>query len=205
MRAKQFNRPTPRNVVGAGRRSRGDEFNTAFKRERHPEPPEFHGRRIEEWKRFGEMRDVRTNPSDSSRGSAFKSRGNRARSKAKDFVRQVVGMLAGAVVVTNTYQVAVAEREAEKAKELDPPAAAVEVIDSSAGSETPWTQEGAAIAETAENLDEVNETLSDDAPDGESTASSESTSGENTSSDGASDNSGESGGGGDSGESSGGG
>ena len=198
MRAEQFNRPTPRNVVGAGRRSRGDEFNTAFKRERHPEPPEFPGRRIEEWKRFGEMRDVRTNPSDSSRGSAFKSRENRARSKAKDFVRQVAGMLVGAVVVTNTYLVAVAEREAEKAKELDPPATAVEVVRSPDGSETPWLQEGTELAETTENPNEARDTLPNDAPGGETTDSSE-----NTSSDGASGNSGESGGDGDSGESSG--
>ena len=141
MRAGQFNNRKPRNVVRAGKHSSGSEFNTSFKRERHPEPPQFPTSRIEEWKQFSEMRDARPNQSGSSRGGSSKSRrgkrsGSRARRMTKVFVRQAVGMLAGAVVVTNTYQVAVAEREAERAKELDPPATAVAMIEPSAGIET---------------------------------------------------------------------
>ena len=206
MRSGQFNNRKPRNAVGAGKRSPGNEFNTSLKRERHPQPPEFPTSRIEERKRFSETRDARPNKSGysarpgSSRGTS-KNRGNRARNMTKSFVRQVVGMLAGAVVVTNTYQVAVAEREAEKAKELDPPAAAVEVVGSPNDSETPQTQEGAANAETAESPNGSNDTLPDDVPGSENMGdSSESISGSGAD---VSDDSGASGGEEPSGESSG--
>ena len=56
MRIGQFNRPTPHNVVGAGKRSPDNEFNTGYKRERHQEPREFSTKDVPEWERYTETR-----------------------------------------------------------------------------------------------------------------------------------------------------
>ena len=54
MRIGQFNRPTPHNVVGAGKRSPDNEFNTGYKKERHREPREFFSKKVPEWERYPE-------------------------------------------------------------------------------------------------------------------------------------------------------
>jgi hypothetical protein len=159
MKIWQFNRPTPRNVIGAGKRKTGNEFNTGLKRERHPEPPEFYtAGKVKEWKRVSETRDSRPKKaagtanrvSEMSRragnsarrsgsvqrnGSVGKRRGKdsskRTSRAAQGMIRQAVAILAGAVIVTNTYQSMVAARNLERAAALDPVAGVSDVLDPS--------------------------------------------------------------------------
>lgn len=117
MRAGQFNNRKPRNVIGAGGCSSGDEFNSSLKRERHPEPPQYATSKVDERKRYSESKDARSKRSDSraqSRNSSRRERTQSAKSAqnmTRSFVRSAAGMLAGAVIVANTYQTAVEERE----------------------------------------------------------------------------------------------
>ena len=144
MRSGQFNNRKPRNAVGAGRRSSGNEFNTALKRERHPEPPQYPTSKVDERKRYSESRDARPKRSESrsqssSRSSSQSSRSMKsAQNMTQGFVRSAVGMMAGAVIVTNSYQANVEERELARSEALRQ-AAIVEALDSTDWLEGAWT------------------------------------------------------------------
>ena len=139
MRSGQFNNRKPRNAVGAGRRSSGNEFNTSSKMERHPEPPQYPTSQVDERKRYSESRDARpkrdesrsqsssssrSDSSSSSRSSKSSRSSNASRSRnlsqnmTQGLVRSAVGMMAGAVIVTNSYQTAVEQREIERVQTL---------------------------------------------------------------------------------------
>lgn len=115
MKTDAFNNRTPRNEIRSG--SRGDQFNASFKKERHDEPAQFPTSEIEEVRRVSETRDARTNRSQrgdrgsGSRSSQNRSAGNAARNVANAVARQAVVMVSGAVIVTNSYQTMVEERE----------------------------------------------------------------------------------------------
>lgn len=169
MKIWQFNRPTPRNVIGAGKRKTGNEFNTGLKRERHPEPPELYtAGKVKEWKRVSETRDSRPKRaagtayrvSETARrarnsarrsGSAQRSdsvgkRSGKDGSKrtsriAQGVVRQAVAILAGATIITNTYQSMVEARNLERATALDPAAGVSDVLDPSSESGADASQE----------------------------------------------------------------
>ena len=136
MRTGQFNRRTPRNVVGANVRQSKDSFNKAHKKETKADPPQFASSQVEEHRRFSETRDSRPNhssSSSSSQNSRSSSRGSGSRtnvqSMTKGFVRSVVGMTAGAVMVTNSYTTMVEARDLERAMAADQAAAIVEEMD----------------------------------------------------------------------------
>lgn len=118
MRKGQFNSRTPRNVIRGG--SRGDQFNSAHKKERHDEPPQFAASDVEEIRRVSETKDTRPDRSQNkdrdtgSRSSKNGSSGKAARNATNTLVRQAVIMVAGAVVVTNSYQAAVEKRDLER-------------------------------------------------------------------------------------------
>lgn len=118
MRAGQFNNRRPRNAIGAGGRRSGDEFNSSLKRERHPEPPQYPTSKVEERTRYSESRDARPKRSESrSQSSSSSSRREASRSMkgarnmTQGFIRSAVGMMAGAVIVVNSYQAQVEKRE----------------------------------------------------------------------------------------------
>ena len=145
MRIGPYNNRTPRNVIRGS--SRGDQFNTAHKKERHDEPPQFHSREVEEKKRFSETRDARSDCSDAgSRGNKKGKDGNKAAQNLTNaIVRQAVVMVAGAVIVTNSYQAAVEKRELERlntaaaaAEEIWLDEEALEDVDSEALAEAMW-------------------------------------------------------------------
>ena len=142
MRKDAFNSRRPRNVIRSS--SRVDQFNASFKKERHDDPPQFPTSEIEEVRRFSETRDTRKSCSQStSRGSSSRSPENRshkgrssgkaARNATNTLVRQAIVMVAGAVVVTNTYTAAVEERDAERANALSAVAAVAELADQAFG------------------------------------------------------------------------
>ena len=152
MRSGQFNNRKPRNAVGAGARSSGNEFNTSLKRERHPEPPQYPTSKVDERKQFSETRDARPKKSEnrsqssSSRGesssSSSKSRStSRSRSMkqmqnaARNVVRNTVVMVGGgATVLANTTmpQLKEAFPILEVNALVDPPAV-VEQVEQSGG------------------------------------------------------------------------
>lgn len=149
MRIGPFNNRTPRNVIRGS--SRGDQFNTAHKKERHDEPPQFAASDVEEIRRVSEYKDSRPKRSRSddrdkgSRSSKNGSSGNAARNATNTLVRQAVVMVAGAVIVTNSYQAAVEKRELEAsiaaaaaAGEIWLDEEALEDVDSEALAEAMW-------------------------------------------------------------------
>jgi len=121
MRIGQFNRRTPRNGIRGGKRSADTEFNIAFKKERHPNPPQYAGKKVKEFNRFPEMKDLRAQQSGKERGQTFsEQRLKRQRSKgrtqdlARKFARQIVYLAVGSVIVTSSYQSMVEARKSEK-------------------------------------------------------------------------------------------
>ena len=143
MRAGQFHNRRPRNAIGAGGRRAGDEFNSSLKRERHPEPPQYPTSKVEERTRYAESRDARPkraesrlqSSSSSSRREASRSKSGSssrsmksARNMTQGFVRSAVGMMAGAVIVVNSYQAQVEKRELAR----------TETIIAAALSDTSW-------------------------------------------------------------------
>ena len=125
MRTGQFGSRKPRNVVGGGKRRPSNEFNSGLKRERRPDPPQFSSPKVKERKQFSESRDARPGKSASGspapQGRASRKNASRKRTGGRNrmskFVQQAVGMAAGAVVVTTSYQNMVEAREAKLAED----------------------------------------------------------------------------------------
>ena len=146
MRSGQFNNRRPRNAVGAGKRSSGNEFNTSRKRERRPEPSEFPTKEVKEWEQFPEMRDARpTQFEDLSLSSSSESRSSsrsikQMRKAARNVVRNTVVMVAGTTtVLANTVMPELKTAIAE-AFYPEPPAV-VETVNPVPAAEADWLHE----------------------------------------------------------------
>lgn len=123
MRVGQFNRRTPRNVIRGRKRSAGNKFNSSFKNERHPNPQQYAGKKVKEFNRVPEMKDLRARQSGEERGQSLaEQKQNRQRPKgrtqdmARKFARQIVSLAAGSVIITSSYQSMVEARNAERNK-----------------------------------------------------------------------------------------
>lgn len=111
MRKDEFNSRKLRNEIRGGKS--GSQFNASRKQERHKEAPQFAAKKVEGIRRVSEYRDARARARNSRAGSASASGAKSNLTTA--LVRQAVVMVAGAVVVTSSYQTAVAEREEREA------------------------------------------------------------------------------------------
>lgn len=101
MRLGQYNNRKPKNAVGAGKQSSGNEFNSSLKRERHPEPPQYPTSKVDERKKVSESRDARpkesgsrsqsssSRSSSSRRESSSSSKSSASRNSASNNVKQM--------------------------------------------------------------------------------------------------------------------
>lgn len=202
MRIDEFNNLPPKNIIGEGTRGPENEFNTHLKKERRPDPLEFSGSEVEEFISYSETMDLRARQSRQSAEqraqrseernlSASRSASRAAQDLTKRFVQQVVCLAAGAVIITNAYQIMVEARNEERDSLSNPSDAVVEIAGPT-GTETEATP-GAENDTPVENGDE-NESVESAGNDGESDGGSDS-SGNGSSTSGSSGDSGGGGGG----------
>lgn len=163
MRIDQFNNLPPRNEIGSETRGSKNEFNAHLKRERHADPPEFSSQEVEECIEYSETLDMRTRRYDERRDrrSEQQSQSNNlsgsqaVQGLTKVLVQQAACMVAGALIVTSSYQAMVEKRNAESGGPLDQPAPVVQVAEpADTGTETEMSQEeDGPDASPAENSD----------------------------------------------------
>ena len=113
MKSREYGTWPPRNVWGPDRQKLYDEHNRSFKRERSPQPNEYASTDIEEYYRVPETKDMSGNPYEKN-GSARSSQSQRTkntRQLQQRVMQQVVGVLAGSVVIVSSYQAMAAERQ----------------------------------------------------------------------------------------------
>ncbi len=138
MSANEYGGRTPRNIIGPGNlKNSGDMFNSFMKPERRPDPAEYATSTVEEYKEYAERRvDTDERPSEKRSREANSSdrfdstgarrnsgraggSGNAGRSRG-NLLKQVVGLVAGSVIVVNSYNV-LAEKEALAAENKGKP------------------------------------------------------------------------------------
>ena len=183
MRIDEFNNLPPKNIIGEGTRGPENEYNTHLKKERRPDPLEFSGSEVEEFISYSETMDLRARQSRQSAEqraqrseernlSASRSASRAAQDLTKRFVQQVVCLVAGAVIITNAYQIMVEPRNADRDSLPNPSDAVVEIAGPT-GTETEATQDAENDDTPVENGDE-NESVESAGNDGESDSGSDS-------------------------------
>ena len=200
MKIDQFNDLAATNLIGSETRDPKDEFNSHLKKEKYAAPPEFSSQGVEDYVMYSETLDMspqmsaeqrdrrseaQSDNGDYSDGSSDgrSSGSSGAQSLTKMLVQQAVCLVAGAIIITSSYQTMVEKREAERNSPSEPPAAVVEIAGPT-GTETEATQD-AENDTPVENGDE-NESVESAGNDGESDSGSDSSG--NGSNDGESDN-----------------
>ena len=214
MKIDQFNDLAATNLIGSETRDPKDEFNSHLKKEKYAAPPEFSSQGVEDYVMYSETLDMSPQMSAEQRDRRSKAQSDNgdysdgssdggssgssgAQSLTKVLVQQAVCLIAGAIIITSSYQTMVEKREAERNSLSEPPAAVV-VIAGPTGTETEATQD-AENDTPVENGDE-NESVESAGNDGESDGGSDSSGNGSSTSGGSSGssngNSGGSGGGG---------
>ncbi|MBR0082357.1 MAG: hypothetical protein IJP98_06455 [Clostridia bacterium] len=204
MKIDQFNDLAATNLIGSETRDPKDEFNSHLKKEKYAAPPEFSSQGVEDYVMYSETLDMSPQMSAEQRDRRSKAQSDNgdysdgssdggssgssgAQSLTKVLVQQAVCLIAGAIIITSSYQTMVEKREAERNSLSEPPAAVV-VIAGPTGTETEATQD-AENDTPVENGDE-NESVESAGNDGESDGGSDSSGNGSSTSDGGSDSSG---------------
>lgn len=150
MKTKEFGAWSSGNEKSGGQRSsfdeynrsfKGDPYNLAYKKERYPSSPEYASSGINEYNRYPETKDY-TKDDDDQQSSSAASVASAAAAKAKSkrssrmrVMQQLVAIVAGATIITATYQAMINTQA--NADEPDKPAVVDNSGDQSGDDNTP--------------------------------------------------------------------
>lgn len=98
----------------------GDEYNPTFIKERFDCPDEYSGSDFNEYYGVPRMYEAPYEKQDKSEPADKDKKDKNTRQLRQNMLRQVVGLVAGSVVITTSYQAAVQQRQAQ-AQEVNPP------------------------------------------------------------------------------------
>ena len=114
MRVNGFGAYPVRNVSSGGQKNSVDEFNKSLKGDAYSRYEEYISRQVEEYHLYSEYNDFTSKQQDQENGSSQSDdrKKRNARAQRQRMLQQVVGLVAGSVVVVTSYQ-AVLKQQAE--------------------------------------------------------------------------------------------
>lgn len=120
MKSREYGTWPPRNGLNPERQKLYDPYNRALKGEPYLHVDEYASMDVEEYYRVPAQKDVSGDPNKQDQKSTSKGkRDSGSATRRQNLLRQVVGMVAGSVIITTSYTAAI-QRQQEQKPDLPP-------------------------------------------------------------------------------------